>query len=387
MIDLSPLIGTRGGPGTVIKFRVFPGSGRERWLLEARYRRPWHLETWPRTNWRAKAIYEAARILGLLGLHLPSRYVTLKVAHGSIYDQLRTKFDVLAVFLGTPGPNRKFVVFAKGGDCAWFIKVPISTGSAALAKNEAMALAALAGNKGMAQRVPRHFWINGALAIEDVRSAGATYTSLATDEMIQIHKMLFDLTRTEVSVCNLAAAWPMASTSSQIQLDPELRTEIETTRQAAKNHLAGLDPFLSVECYLAHGDFTRWNVLRAMDGTARIIDWEFYGQRPKYFDPFHYIVSQAILVERAAANVILDRIVRLGSEMGDRSSIQFYFGLYLTEQALVHSDLYERGDEVFPQVYWQLRTWKDLFVLLPSNPTLGQTAGTRQPDRPSETQQ
>lgn len=375
MIDLTPLLGPPDAPGTAIEFRLFPRSGRERWLLEASYQRPWHLETWPRANLRAQLIYSAARLLGIVGLHLPSRCLTLNVARGSAYDSLRSKFDTLAVFLGTPGLNRKFVVFAKHGDKTWFVKVPISKRSAALAQTEAAALAALAEDEGIAPLVPRHFWIDQCLAIEDVRLAGAFYAPLDSTEMIRVHNMLFARSRAVVSMQDLASNWP--EPASQAHPDLETRTLIEMTRQAVRTHIADLDNTLSVECYLAHGDFTRWNVLRTNDGSARIIDWELYGQRPKFFDPFHYIVSQSILVDRVSAETIIDRIFEFGSSMTDRASIVFYFGLYLVEQSLTYCDLYERGSESSQQVHCQLRKWKELLVLLSHHTIHGQTASTK----------
>ena len=377
MIDLAPLIGPPDELGVYIAFRVFPKKGRERWLLELRYWRPWHLETWPRANLRAHGIYAAARFLGFAGIHLPFRRVTLSVARGSAYDEFRQSFDKLSVFLGTPGLNQKFVVFAKKGKKAWFIKVPISVRSIALAKTEAAALSALSQDDDLAPLVPQFFWIGKNLAIEDVRLTGGAYAPLDIFEMSRVHDLLFSRSWTEDTIEDIATGW--ANPGPVPHPDQETRTLIDKARDAAYAHISGFEKKTLVQCYLAHGDFTRWNVLRSKDGSARIIDWELYGKRPKFFDPFHYIVSQAILVDQANAREILERIFQFGSSVADRSSVLLYFSLYLIEQVLTYCDLYERGSDTSPQVHWQLRKWKDLFDLLSSDPMDSQAAGKSYP--------
>lgn len=109
MIDMAALIGPKGAPGVDVTFRMFPRRGAERWLLETRFRHPWHLETWPQANRRARTIYHVARLLGGTGAQFPSRRISLRVVKGSPYDLFRARFDALGVFLGTPGPNRKFI--------------------------------------------------------------------------------------------------------------------------------------------------------------------------------------------------------------------------------------------------------------------------------------
>ena len=367
MIDLTPLLGRQTVSGQPVDFRVFSRDGTERWLIEAHYRQPWHLETWPRANWRAQVIYRLARLLGVVGLHLPSQRVTLTIAEGSPYAQFRDRFKALGVFLGTPGPNRKFVVFAKDGNSAWFIKVPISPSSAALARAEAAALEALADDAQLAERLPSHHWIGDALALEDIRASGANYASLDDDEIIRVHQLLFARSQSEVAVQDLVTSWTQEVPPAPPHPDEELRALISSARRAAHGFLASLDPALRVECYLAHGDFTRWNVLRAPDGTARIIDWELFARRTKFFDAFHYLVSQAILVDRTPPGEIVAQVVRFGSRMAAPDMVLRYFGLYLAEQTLVHCDLYERSDHVFPQIFWNLQIWTEMFALLSSH--------------------
>lgn len=56
----------------------------------------------------------------------------------------------------------------------------------ALARTEAATLNVLAEDAELAGLVPRCFWIGDALALEDVRSTGATYAALDNEEVLRV---------------------------------------------------------------------------------------------------------------------------------------------------------------------------------------------------------
>ncbi len=360
MIDLPSLFGPWGAPGQLTTFRLFPRRARDRWLLETRFRRPWHLETWPQASQRARIIYRAAQILGALGIHLPSRRVTVSISNGSLYAVLRARFEALGIFLGTPGPNRKVVVFAKDKDRAWFIKVPINDKTRALAQTEAATLEALAADEDLAPLVPRCHWVEDALAVEDVRACGARFVPLDQAEVLRVHQLLFERSRTEVSFAELVDDWTAQDVAARSHPDPVTAAKIAAARDAAYRFVATIPATRSLECYEAHGDFTHWNVLRAPDGSARIIDWELFGRRAKFFDPFHYLVSQAILVDRLPADEILRQVRQLALGTMDEDGMSLYFGAYVSAQVFYYCKLYERQDDLYEQVHWQLETWTQL---------------------------
>lgn len=364
MIDLPSLFGTRDAPGESTTFRLFPRRGRDRWLLETRFRRPWYLETWPQASRRARIVYCAAQLLGTLGLHLPSRRVTVSISKGSLYAVLRARFEALGVFLGTPGPNRKFVVFAKDKDEAWFIKVPISDKTRALAQTEAATLEALATDESLAPLVPRCHWIEGALAVEDVRSSGAQFAPLDQTEVMRVHQLLFARSRTTVHFAKLVDDWKAQDTTARSHSDPVTAAKIAAARDAANRFVATIPAAYLVECYDAHGDFTHWNVLRALDGSARIIDWELFGRRTKFFDPFHYLVSRAILVDRLPAGEILRQAWLLAAVTIEEDAISLYFGAYIAAQIFYYCQIYEAQDNLHMQAHWQLETWTAILEAL-----------------------
>lgn len=364
MIDSPALFGRQGAPGQTTTFRVFPRQAPYRWLLETRFRRPWHLETWPQANRRARIIYRAAQLLGAFGLHLPSQQVTVSITNDSLYALLSAQFEALGVFLGTPGPNRKVVVYAKDKDRAWFIKVPISDKSRDLAQTEAATLEALAADERLAPMVPRCHWIGEALAVEDVRAGGARFAELDQAEVMRVHQLLFSRSRTEVPFAELVNAWTAQDAAARPHPDPGTANQIAAARHAAYRFVATIPAGCPVECYEAHGDFTQWNVLCAPDGSARIIDWELFGRRPKYFDPFHYLVSQAIVVDHLNPKDILHQAWHMAAASMATDEISLYLGAYFAAQVFYYCRIFEAQDKLHMQAHWQLETWTHLLDTL-----------------------
>ena len=366
MINLSPLFGNQKvDDASSFDFRVFPKSGPERWMLEARHRRPWHLKTWPRANLRARVINRVAWAMGHFGLHMPSRMETLSVVDGSTYGQLRQEFDHLGIFLGTPGPNRKIVVYADRPGRSVFVKVPLGPVSETLAKTETAALTELALDPDLAPLIPVCSLAGGHLAVENIETAGTGYADLDVSELARIDGLLYRRSHFTQPLAALRAEWAnLVTVSGQCAHDATTRAQIAAARDAAGAYLDSLPQNMDVPCYLAHGDFTRWNVLRAADGTARIIDWELYGAKPRYFDILHYFISQDLLVAQKSASEILGRLETASNNLGDTEDWWHHVGLYFAFQSIYYTDVYENQADLHRQAYWQLQAWAEVFHLL-----------------------
>lgn len=370
MIDLSPLFGSPDAhEGTSCLFRVFPKTGRERWMLDTSQRRPWHLKTWPRANLRAKVIYNTAWALGTVGVHLPARLERYDVAPGSLYAELQDQFEHLGIFLGTPGPNRKFVVYAGRGDESYFIKVPVSAVSTALVERETAALADLAKDPDLGPLVPHAHKIASHLALENIEGRGVGYGPLRLEELVRLHDMLVRRSETRRPLSVLRAEWQSEVPVGELVEHPQdVERAILTAQEAANHALDAISQHLDIPCYMAHGDFTRWNVLRAADGTARIIDWELYGLKPKWFDVLHYIVSHDLLVSRIPAGSIITRLSEVGRAICGTRPLREWWQqviLYFAYQCLYYGAVYARQSDLHPQVMWQLGIWTEILHNLP----------------------
>ena len=371
MIGLDLLFGPQDTvDGTQIVFRVFPRKGRARWMLEKHYRRPWHLKTWPRANARARIIYQMAWSLSWLGLHLPSRCMSVVVSGDSPYAQLRRKFDNIGIFLGTPGANRKIVVFAERPDRSVFVKIPLTPKSAALTRNEMAALSQLAEDPALASMVPKVSLFAGHLGVDNIERDGAIYGELSVTEVERVHNILFIRSHITKNLQEIRVNWAeeaLDGGTHAITHPKEIVKLLAETRAAAEHFLDCL-PAGPVKCYMAHGDFTRWNVLVTSGGAARVIDWELYGLRPRYFDLIHYFVSFDILIKRRGAKDILAHLEkirqRLINELPATGNWLRYIGLYFACQALHYTELYEQQAALHAQGRWQLYTWRDALAIV-----------------------
>jgi hypothetical protein len=374
MIDLDLLFGSQDTvDGTQIVFRVFPRKGRARWMLEKHYRRPWHLKTWPRANARARIINRMAWVLSWFGLHLPSRCMSVVVTDDSPYAELRRKFDHIGIFLGTPGPNRKIVVFAERFDRSVFVKIPLAPKSVALTRNEITALSQLAEDPALAPIVPKVCLFAGYLGVDNVERDGTIYGELSVTEVERVHNIFFARSHITKNLQEIRGNWDEEARMLQdgahaVAHSKDIVKLIATTRAAAKHFLDCLDPAGLVECYMAHGDFTRWNVFVTSGGTARVIDWELYGLRPRYFDLIHYFVSSDILMKRLGAKDILKHLEKIGQRLislpSDTGYWFRYIGLYFSRQSLHYTVLYGQQAELHEQARWQLYTWRDALAIV-----------------------
>jgi len=360
-----PLFDGRSSETKNIPFRVFSANGHARWLLEANQTRPWHLRIWPTTTLKAKVYTGAAWLVARFGVLPPSAAADFPCNADSNYASIRKDFDRVGVFLGTPGPNRKIVVFAGNDDSSVFIKIPTSASSAALVDNEARALAELSADPQLAALVPRPSLVGGQLAVEDQVSRGARYGVLPVQRLISVDQALFARSRTVRSFEDIWKSWQSGGGSASpetTERNDTARTLLDANTSSLQRLHRSFDAQSLVECYLAHGDFTRWNVLTTAAGEPRILDWEMYGLRPRFFDLCHYFVSADILIARRPSAEILSRLFKLGRSLAAASlctekewkrAVTLYFGY----QSCFYNDVFRRQGILHPQALWQLATW------------------------------
>lgn len=364
--ELQSLFQVEGEVCEVINFKLFYKNSNPYWLLEEKYQTPWHLETWPLTNLKARIAYCLSRLFPKLYYRFCSKVAQISVTKGSLYAELAQKYDGLGVFLGTPGPNSKIVIFANLGDENFFIKVPINENSRKLIFNEANALSKLANDTVLSSMIPGHYWIRDALICEDMRAKGGKFRLLSNTTLFDVHSRLFEHSNLPLDFEEYAKQWSFPNKVKDADVD-SLNCKISAAQNAVERFVSSNHDASDIWCYHAHGDFTPWNVLRAKDGTPRIIDWELYGLKPKYFDVFHYRVSYEILVLKLSSNKIFTNIEKMASQFLDKHSFKFYFGCYLAVQMSTYSLVFYNQRSIHKQAFWQLDKWAELMEILISN--------------------
>lgn len=368
MTNLEPIFGASEGSDMVdLDIRFFPNASNPRWILESRFKRPWHLKTWPRTSLRARLIYRAVWAASFLGLRMQSSRAVVKADPASIYMKLREDNDVLSVFVGTPGPNRKFVIFAQNATRSCFVKVPAEPSSFDLVAREAAALDELSTDPDIQPLIPGHRMIDGHLAVDSVEGAGVSFRPISNAEILRVSRLLERRSEFAEPLEAVRRRFDTEHEGEPVRADAALQSRLARLRTAARHFWDQLDPNEPVVLYNAHGDFTQWNVLSAADGGARIIDWEMYGPKPRYFDLIHYHVSHCILVRHLGAAEVLAELSSIQTETGDSETWWRYVGHYFAVQSLFYASVYERQEVLHEENFNQINIWTKVLETLNGN--------------------
>ena len=244
--------------------------------------------------------------------------------------------------------------------------------------NETAALSELSKDPTFAQLVPRIKQVSGHLAVQNVETGGVRHKALNLQEVSRIHDLLEHRSRMTKLLSELRREWEGGPSGVIAPHDEKTKNLIASVRNAANAFLNRLPSEYPVSCYMAHGDFTTWNVLRAADGTARIIDWELYGIKPRYFDLIHYFVSHDLLVTRKSSRKILARLGEIGRSRGvGIKEWHVHMGLYFSVQALYYCKVFDGNPslEMHKQAYWQMNAWVEILRLLNNKEILNNKLG------------
>ena len=233
-----------------------------------------------------------ALALSIFGCNLPHRRITLLSNRTSVYCKLIQSFEELGACL----KGKSIVVFAKTGRKEIFVKIPLSDHAAQSLDIERSALTELQDDPVLQPFLPASGMFAGYLTIENVGGGGSKSGQPAFSEILRVHDLLYKRSRIFVSVRELeekCCQTPIGEFSCAVpqlgRLTPE---EVRIVKQARQTVNAFLDSFPegTVDCYMAHGDFLPQNIILAADKTPKIIDWEFFGLKPRYYDVFHYLI-------------------------------------------------------------------------------------------------
>lgn len=303
--------------------------------------------------------------MGRYGLLPPSGQASLRCNASAPYASFKSRFPHIGIFVGTPGPNRKIIVYGGGPEESFFIKIPTSPESARLVQNEASALAELSADPRTAPMIPHATQIGGHLAVQDQASLGAGFRPIAAAQVQAVSELLFARSAEYKTTREWLGEW--SGSEDRTDTRPARRSLVEElalrqNREAVAALMDRLPEGDSSYFYRAHGDFTQWNVLATADGAARIIDWELYGWRPKHFDLIHYYASHDILVAMKPVKDVLTRLVTLRDAAARRSAIgeaewNKYLKMYFAAQSIFYHRVFTRQEVLHPQALWQLNCW------------------------------
>jgi thymidylate kinase len=332
-------------------------DGTIRWLWPAGSTEPYFLKFYHQGGWRAKVFVKLVQVIFLLRLQ---RVVFNRI---QVTRQAR-KFTSgqWAAFTGTPGPNRKLLVYEYLAGSALFNKIPLGENAGSLLRNEAAALQRLSS-------MTRTFSVptiekkdQTVLRISDIGALGKSISQFDSAH-VSVLRELHEQTRAYTFLHALPVWEDTCQRLQQLERGTDSRIPPALLRKIRLMvHTFATD--YVVETSLAHGDFTPWNMYKQKDGSLAVFDWEL--SRPSMpfgFDAFHYIIQNGILTQRNSWKEIEREISRaLFQErclLGNYTAAQqrTYLTLYLIINTVYYLTVYTQQPIWHRQVNWLLETW------------------------------
>ncbi len=253
---------------------------------------------------------------------------------------------------GVPGRDQKSIVqlVDAGGEVVAFAKIAHNDATRSLVRAEARVLERLAVLGIAAPSLVRfesapHGTLLVQSALRGARSPdrlGAAHASyLASIERA---------TRRDVRLCELPSH--RAALERLERLAPRAEREWMASMNELARELERLAGSRSLPVALAHGDFTPWNLV-VEHGRARAFDWEHARELAPAGDALHFVLQQAILVERVPAGRLWTHAERALAAAGPRPGLDaLALGLYLLDQSTSDEERQLEQRSPFAQVDW-----------------------------------
>jgi hypothetical protein len=259
----------------------------------------------------------------------------------------------VALSLGVPGPVRKAVARAVDarGQVLGVAKLPLTPHARERIQHEGDAMAALRDD--LAPRLidrddDAWLWMEDLNGRRSGDHLGPEHTELLARLTVDAAAVPIGEVQVYRSAIRKLAVSPPRDRALALALE-ELSLAL---RAVAEQELV---------CAAAHGDFTPWNIVHTAAG-LRAFDWEFHlAQAPALFDPIHFILQTAVLVEhvaprelfacvqRACAGALAAYLRRLSIDAHD---VPMHLALYLLHQAMLDDGLHRIERPTFAQVDW-----------------------------------
>lgn len=348
-------------------YHIKNGDGSVRWFWNAQNPNPDFLRFYAVSGIRAAVFSWLITLLFKSGLqhvffYQRSMRVSVDASH-TLATYFKGNF---AVFTGTVGPNQKLVVYAK----SLFIKVALNEQSLALLQNEEAILKQLQHAETI--EIPEaKILSDGILSVTDIRK-GAKRINVFTPAHARAVYTFNSYGDICDNVCKQTAVYNRSiNRLKQVQLrnDPRIPHHLmqklyQTADELAEEH---------IELGLCHGDFTPWNCF-IRNNHIHVYDFELAAPYMPYaFDVFHFVMQQAVLVDRLPWQHIQERLraaYRVFAAETGRNETHFkkYLKAYLLVNTSYYLELYSRQQHWHQQVNWLLQSWNDALSDLTGKP-------------------
>lgn len=347
-------------------------DGSLRWLYPLGSRQPVFLRLYNGSGWRGSLFSFAFKAVFLLR---NDSLVRCGVLHVFYNDQLPLNglFSLcptgnLAIFTGTVGENRKAVVaFDDKEGKSWFCKQPLTAAAAALVVNEGQVLSDLAQLQLEKINVPTAKPFGSGLLVSDVKPPKAANSFELQTAHFEAVAELMELTAEQNRLGSLPFWREITASLEALQHQPMLNgldpRKVGRVIEKLQQLYDSFDPEMTLPTYLAHGDFTPWNMYLGPE-KLHVYDWELAERLPLLNDVFHFILQSGVLVKKQDYSEIHAAIFSTKKNQAvaellksGNTSFESLYSLYLLRNISYYLLKYLRQHPLHQQAHWLLTAW------------------------------
>lgn len=333
-------------------------DGSIRWLWNANNPHPDFLRFYSVTSTKSFLMKVIIKGLFMLRLqHLLLRKNTMRVAHTDSHPLSDYFLGNFSLFTGTPGPNRKLLLYSQNQ----FLKIALNNNSKACLQNELLHLNQIRPSNHV--QLP----VVGSISPEIIKLSDLGARGKRQRAFSFLHALALQEIQepfgSQIMACSESEVFQQASLAltnkegiSQHQIPTFLRDKLTLIQDELTHE--------SLIFTWGHGDFTPWNCY-VEKGKIQLFDFELaHYSLPLGFDAFHFVMQQAILVERKSWKQMVPMLenafekVHPNAKAGREVFIK-YLKAYLFINISYHIQLYSGQEKWHEQIQWLFNTWNE----------------------------
>lgn len=334
-------------------------DGSIRWIWPAHLSRPLFLKFYQVSSFKQRCYAFCIQLIFQFKLQ---RFFFEEKMYPSNFDE---QID-WAEFTGTPGPNRKTIIYFEDQQgTGHFIKSSNHKSGKKLLKQEAWNCMKMQAYKDCNSfEVPElEQYENGFLQLSDLNFREHTSAVYSADH----NAALLELSEMNQSYFRLGQ-WDGLNKMRDLLHDLNLRADERIPRGLIRKMEFQLNQLNMDQWFkfnFAHGDFTPWNAKHLKDGKLGIIDWELAEEQlPMGYDFFHFQMQNGILCQGQNWAQILQEIKKHAFSFDSEDQMKDYLTLFLLQHICKYLHIYQNQKDWHVQVEWQLKVWSEALTYL-----------------------
>ena len=357
-----------------------------RWIYPCDLQKPTFLNLYNAGTIKGRIIQTLVKLAFRFGLRSAPASLSF-----SLYSRQPSRLDNLlqqvkhyqySIFTGTIGVNRKCVVeINTKGNTTHFIKIPFSSHSGLLIRNEKQMLNIMKSSGFRSMETPQvlHVEEMDAEVIENIKpekiQRSIEFTHLHAGCLVELYlkNLTVDKVRSTEFMERVLQNIYLAKGNLVKNPLPVAENLLEKIRQLQKS----IDMSATVHLGMTHGDFTPWNMY-AGEKKLYVYDWELARRdAPVLFDVIHFIFQREVMINKSSIEKIEAEIRKAFDQPALKELIRIFnidtelhYRLYLMSTISYYLNIYLLQEKLHPQAFWLMEAWDEaLSRTLPVNST------------------